>query len=58
MDKEHQKRGIKTYVGNPTLIYTTSCRKNKEEKLSKKDIKRMKIGGAHESRERLFREGI
>jgi hypothetical protein len=36
----------------------TSCRKVKEEKLSQKDIRRMKIGGTHEVRERLFRGGI
>jgi hypothetical protein len=36
----------------------TSCRKFKEEKLSEKEIRSMKIGGVHEVRERLFREGI
>jgi hypothetical protein len=40
---------------HPTLIYTTSCRKVKKEKLSQKEIRSMKIGGAHEFRERLFR---
>jgi hypothetical protein len=58
MDKEHKKRGNKSYTGNPTLIYMTSCRKVKEEKLSEKEIRSMKIGGVHEVREILFREGI
>jgi hypothetical protein len=59
MEKEHQKRGNKAYIGNPTLIYTTSCRKVKGEKLSEKEIRnKMKMGGAHEVRERLFKEGI
>jgi len=40
------------------LIYTKSCRKFKEEKLSKKEIKSMKIGGAHEVKEILFRGSI
>jgi hypothetical protein len=58
MDKEHRKRGNKAYTRNPTLIYMTSYRKVKEEKLSEKEIRSMKIGGAHEVREILFREGI
>jgi hypothetical protein len=57
-DKKQQKRGNKTYIGNPTLIYMTSCRKFKEEKLSEKEIKIMKIGGVHKFKETLFKEVI
>jgi hypothetical protein len=58
MDKEHQKRGKKTYTRNTTLIYTTTYRKFKEEKLLEKETRSMKIGGAHEVREIFLREGI
>ena len=58
MDKKHQKTRNKAYTRNLILIYTTSCRKITEEKLSEKNIKSMKIGGSHEVRERLFKEGI
>jgi hypothetical protein len=58
MDTKHQKRGKKTYIGNPTLIYTTSYINFKEEKLSKKEIRSMNIEVAHEFKEILFREGI
>jgi hypothetical protein len=40
------------------LIYTTTCKKVKEEKVSEKYIRSMKIEGVHEVRERLLREGI
>jgi hypothetical protein len=57
MDKEHQKIGNKTYTRNPMLIYTTSSIKIKENKPLKKEIRCVKIGGHHEVREILFKEG-
>jgi hypothetical protein len=58
-----EREEIKVYTRNPTLIYTTSCREVKGEKLlrerdQERKIRSMKIGGAHEVKERLFREGI
>jgi hypothetical protein len=58
MDKKHQKGGKKTYTGNLTFIYMTSCRKVEEEILLGKEIRSMKIGGLHEFKEILFTEGI
>jgi hypothetical protein len=40
------------------LIYKTSCRKFKGQKLLEKEIRSMKIGGVHEVKERLFRGGM
>jgi hypothetical protein len=63
MENHPCKRGKEVYIGSPILIYMMSCREYKRREIvrerdQEQNIRSMKIGGVHEFKKRLFREGI